>query len=49
MKLIVYKVNQMHQVMAGREIHTKYLLGNLKGSGHLGDLGVDGRIILKWY
>jgi hypothetical protein len=30
-----------------REIHTKFLSENLKGRYHFGDLGVDGRIILK--
>jgi hypothetical protein len=29
------------------EMHTKFYLANLKGSVHLGDLGVDGTIILK--
>jgi hypothetical protein len=31
----------------GWEIHTKFESGNLKGGDHLGQLGVDGRIILK--
>jgi hypothetical protein len=26
----------------------KNVIGNLKGGDHLGDLVVDGRIILKW-
>jgi hypothetical protein len=26
----------------------RILVGNLKGRDHLGDLGIDGRIILKW-
>jgi hypothetical protein len=29
------------------EVHTGFWWGNLKGGGHLEDLGVDGRIILK--
>jgi hypothetical protein len=29
-------------------MRTKFLLGSLKGRDHLQDLGVDGRIILKW-
>jgi hypothetical protein len=27
---------------------TEFWLENLKGKGHYDDLGVDGRIILKW-
>jgi hypothetical protein len=29
-------------------VHTGFLWGDLRESGHLGDPGVDGRIILKW-
>jgi hypothetical protein len=29
-------------------MYTKLLLGNLKGRDHLEDLGVDGRMKLKW-
>jgi len=29
-------------------MHTEIQSKNLKGGDHLGDLGVDGRIILKW-
>jgi hypothetical protein len=29
------------------EMYTKFKLVNLKGRGHLGDLCIDGRIILK--
>ena len=33
----------------GGERHTQgFLSGNLKKRDHLGDAGVDGRIILKW-
>jgi hypothetical protein len=31
-----------------RQMNTKFGCGNLKESGHLEDLGVDGRIILTW-
>jgi hypothetical protein len=30
------------------EVHTGFEWGNMKERGHLKDLGVDGRIILKW-
>jgi hypothetical protein len=30
------------------ELHTKFLSANLKGADHLGDIGVDGMMILKW-
>jgi hypothetical protein len=26
----------------------KFVVGNLKGRDHLGELGVDGRLTLKW-
>jgi hypothetical protein len=29
-------------------MHAIFGLGNLKGRDHLEDLGVDGKIILKW-
>ena len=29
-------------------MYTKFWLGNLKERNHLGDPGVDGRIILRW-
>jgi hypothetical protein len=29
-------------------VHTGFWWGNLKGRNHLENLGVDGRIILKW-
>jgi hypothetical protein len=30
------------------EMHTKFLLENLKGRDHMEDLGIDRRIILEW-
>jgi hypothetical protein len=30
------------------EMHTGFWLGDLREGDHLGDPGVDGRIILKW-
>jgi hypothetical protein len=40
----------MEQVlcMGKREIHAKFCSENLKGKITLGDLGIDGRAILKW-
>jgi hypothetical protein len=29
-------------------MHTKSLSDNMKGSGHLPDLGADGKMILNW-
>jgi hypothetical protein len=34
--------------MYGEEMHTGFWLGNLREGDHLGDLGIDGMIILKW-
>jgi hypothetical protein len=33
--------------MREMETHTKYQSENLKGRDHMGDLGVEGKIILK--
>jgi hypothetical protein len=29
-------------------MYARFWLGNLKGKGHLDDLGIDGRIMLDW-
>jgi hypothetical protein len=29
-------------------VHTGFYRGNLRGRDHIVDLGIDGRIILKW-
>jgi hypothetical protein len=34
--------------MGKREVHTGFWWGDLRESDHLGDPGIDGRIILKW-
>jgi hypothetical protein len=34
--------------MGKREVHTGIWWGDLREGDHLGDPGVDGRIILKW-
>jgi hypothetical protein len=35
-------------VWGKRDVHTGFWCGDLREGGHLGDPGVDGRIILKW-
>jgi hypothetical protein len=30
-------------------VHTGFLKGDQRGRDHLEDLGIDGRIILKWF
>jgi hypothetical protein len=34
--------------MGERDVHTGFWCGDLREGAHLGDPGVDGRIILKW-
>jgi hypothetical protein len=34
--------------MGKKDVHTGFWLGDLREGDHLGDPGVDGRIILKW-
>jgi hypothetical protein len=34
--------------MGKREVHTGFWWGDLREGDHLGDPGIDGRIILKW-
>jgi hypothetical protein len=34
--------------MYGGEVHTRFWWGNLREREHLGDPGIDGRIILRW-
>jgi hypothetical protein len=34
--------------MGGKEVHTGFCWGDLREGDHLGDPGVNGRIILKW-
>jgi hypothetical protein len=38
----------LHIYGGKRELNTGFWLGDLREGDHLGDPGVDGRIILKW-
>jgi hypothetical protein len=38
----------MWHVRGKREVHTGFWWGDLSEGAHLGDPGIDGRIILKW-
>jgi hypothetical protein len=41
-------MGSMGQVRGTGEVHTGSWWGDLRKRGHLEDLGIDGRIILKW-
>ena len=43
-----WKWRGMWRVWERWEVHTGFWWGNLKERGHLGDPGVDGRMILRW-
>jgi len=34
--------------MGAEKVHTRFWLGDLRERDHLGDVGVNGKIILKW-
>jgi hypothetical protein len=38
----------MYRVWGRREAYKGFWCGNLKERGHLGDPGIDGKIILRW-
>jgi len=38
----------MRQVWGRGKVYTEFWWGNMKERDHLGDPGVDGRIILRW-
>ena len=38
----------MHYVWETGDVHMRLWWGDLRERGHLEDLGIDGRIILKW-
>jgi hypothetical protein len=38
----------MQDAQGRRKMHTKFWLESLEGRHHMEDLGVNGRIILKW-
>ena len=38
----------MNYVLGREEVYTGFWWGNLRDRDHLEDIGVDGRIILRW-
>jgi hypothetical protein len=34
--------------MGDKEVHARFGWGQLSGRKHMEDLGIDGRVILKW-
>ena len=34
--------------VVGRDVHAGFWWGNLKEGDHIEDLGIDGRMMLKW-
>jgi len=38
----------MQRIWGRGEAYTGLWWGNLRGKEHMGDLGIDGRIILRW-
>jgi hypothetical protein len=38
----------MWHIWGRRDVHNGFWWGDLRESDHLGDAGVDGRIILRW-
>ena len=41
--------NQEEEYMERGEVHTGFWWGNLRDRDRLEDLGIDGRVILRWF